>query len=150
MKYWVGELNKPVKSPTIRTFGGRTLLVIKGIVLLIVVAFSSIANAATSGKVMDVGAVMPDNGTNTVQQDVDLVFTNPSPFEYKVTLPNLSTRERREIDTPATHGPQKFGIHRDVPYLHLGDLSHKLSWKQDGDGVVAYVRVRSPQAASLP
>ena len=149
MKNWVGELYKPVKSSTIRTLGGRTLSVINGIVLLIVVAFSSVATAATGGKVMDVGVVMPDNGTNSVQQDVDLVFTNPSPFEYKVTLPNLSARERREIDTPATHGPQKIGIHRDVPYLHLGDLSNKLSWKKDGDGVVAYVSVRSPTAVSI-
>ncbi len=98
---------------------------------------------------MDVGAVMPGNRTNSVQQEVDLVFAIPSPFEYKVTLPNLSNHERQETYTPATHGPHKFGIHRDVPHLHLGDLSNKLSWKKDGDGVVAYVRVRSPQAESI-
>lgn len=98
---------------------------------------------------MDVGAIMPDNGANNVQQSTDLVFTNPIPFEYKVTLPNLSNRERREIDTPATHGPQKFGIHRGVPYLYSGDLSKKLTWKKDGDGVVAYFRVRSPTADSI-
>ena len=120
-----------------------------GTVILTVFTLSSVATAATGGKVMDVGAVMPDSGTNIVKQDVDLVYANPAPFEYKVTLPNLSNRERREIDTPATHGPQKFGIHRDVPYLHLGDLSNKLSWKKEGDGVVAYVRVRSPKRSQF-
>ena len=127
----------------------RAFSIANGMVLLTVITFSSVGTAATGSKVMDVGAVMPDNGTSSAQQDVDLVYVNPTPFEYKITLPNLSNRERRDIDTPATHGPQKFGIHRDIPYLHLGDLSNKLSWKQDSDGVVAYVRVRSPTAESI-
>ncbi|MXZ56795.1 MAG: hypothetical protein F4227_00365 [Gammaproteobacteria bacterium] len=146
MKSWVSVLNESSKSSYPRILTGRALFIIYGIVLLTVFTFSSVA---TADKVMDVGAVMPDNQTNSVQQDVDLVFANPSPFEYKVTLPNLSNRERREIDTPATHGPQKFGIHRNVPYLHLGDLRNKLFWKKEGDGVVAYVRIRSPRAKSI-
>ncbi|MYC24521.1 MAG: hypothetical protein F4X56_01215 [Gammaproteobacteria bacterium] len=131
------------------THTGRVLSLAIGTVFLTVFTFGSVATAANGGKLMDVGAVMPDRGNNVVKKDMDLVYANPAPFEYKVTLPNLSNRERSEIDTPATHGPQKFGIHRDVPYLHLGDLSNKLSWKKEGDGVVAYVRVHSPQAESI-
>ena len=141
--------DKSVKKQCRSTLCGCELAIVRGIVLLTHFACSSVAMAATGTKIMDVGAVMPDRGTNSVQQNVDLVFANPTPFEYKVTLQNLSTRERRAIATPATHGPQKVGIHRDVPYLHLGDLSNRLSWKKDGDGAVAYVRVRSPQADSI-
>ena len=149
MKHWVRVLHEAIQSSHPRILIGRALLIVSGIVLLAVSSFSSVAIAATGGKVMDVGAVMPGNRTNSSQQEVDLVFANPSPFEYKVTLPNLSNRERQETNTPATHGPHKFGIHRDVPYLNLGDLSNKLSWKKDSDGAVAYVRVRSPQAESI-
>ena len=98
---------------------------------------------------MDVGAIMPSNRSNTSPVAVDLVYSNPKPFELNVQLPKLFDYERRRIETPSIQGPRRFGIHREIPYNRSGDLSSKFTWKKDGDGLVAYVRVRSPDATSI-
>ena len=108
-----------------------------------------VATSAADRKVMDVGAIKPHTQSNHSQNTTQLVFANPNPFEFKVTLPTLKNYERTRIDTPATHGPYRIGIHREVPYHRSGELSNKLSWKKDGSGVVAYVGVRSPDAVSI-
>ena len=118
-------------------------------VLLLVLTFSTSALGTSKRKIMDVGAVMPDFGTAKSQSSSQLVFTNPIPFEFDVTLPTLTSHERKKIADPLTEGPQQIGIHREVPYHRSGDLSNKLTWKKDGDGVVAYLRVRSPEAESI-
>lgn len=100
-----------------------------------------------TGKVMDTGAVMPN--TYTAQSKPSLAYKNPQPFEFNVVLPSLLDRERREIESTPSEGRQKIGIHRDVPYTRSGDLSTKLTWKKDGNSIVAYLRVHSPEAESI-
>lgn len=119
------------------------------IALVAVLTLTTLVWGNTGGKVMDVGAIMPDNRTNSSQDTVDLVYSNPKPFELNVLLPKLFGHERKKIEATSIQGPLKIGIHREVPYNRSGDLSSKLSWKKDGGGVVAYVRAHSPDAKSI-
>ena len=119
------------------------------IVLITSLAYGTAPIGAAEGKIMDVGAIMPDSGRYKSQGPVHLAFANPKPFELRITLPTLLDHERKKIDATSLQGPQKFGIHREVPFTLSGELNSKLIWKTDGDGVVAYVRVRSPDAVSV-
>ena len=111
------------------------------------VVLALVIPCTATGKVMDTGAVMPNTGQ--AQSKLSLAYTNPQPFEFNVVLPSLLDRERREIENTSLSGRQKIGIHREVPYTRTGDLSNKLSWKKDGESLVAYLRVHSPEAISI-
>lgn len=120
-----------------------------GIVLVSLLTCSTVANGISDRKVMDLGAVMPDNSSNNAHATQQLVFKNSKPFEFMVLLPTLTKREHKKIEEVSLPGPEKIGIHREVPSYRSGDLGEKLNWIKDGEGVVAYVRVRSPNAVSI-
>lgn len=126
---------------------GRILTLL--IVLLNVIVCGTTTAESVGRSVMAPSAVMPDLGSRQPHPPSELVFRNPQPFELNLTLPNLKNHERNEIEATPIHGRQKIGIHREIPYQHLGDLSSRLIWKTDGDGVVTYLRVRSPEAISV-
>ena len=90
---------------------------------------------------------MPDIGQE--HKPVDLVYSNPQPFELNVLLPRIQKNEQERMESTSRSGPQRIGLHREVPYSHTGNLSNKLTWKKDGGGLVAYLRIHSPKASSI-
>ncbi|MDE0645832.1 MAG: hypothetical protein OXH84_06310 [Gammaproteobacteria bacterium] len=84
-----------------------------------------------------------------VAPQVKLAFTRPYIFEYKVYLPRTTSVERDKFHSISTIGPQKIGIHRDLPERYQGELKHSLTWRKRDDGIVAYLLVHSPDAESV-
>ena len=61
----------------------------------------------------------------------------------------MTSVERDKFHSIYTTGPQKIGIHRDLPERYRGELKHSLTWRKSDDSVVAYLLVHSPDAESV-
>ena len=93
------------------------------------------------------GAFRPDAGDEKPKPD--LVYSKPDQFELKIYLPKTTDLERKKFEDAEIRGPQKIGIHRDIPYFFSQDLSGRINWQKDGDGLVGYLKVSSPDAQSI-
>ena len=107
---------KSVDQEYVRISLARPALAIAiGIVLVSLFTCSAVANGIADRKVLDLGAVMPDSSSNDAHATQQLVFKNPNPFEFVVLLPSLTNHERKKIEEVSIPGPEKIGIHREVP-----------------------------------
>ena len=105
------------------------------------------------------------SGTVTAQTFATLGSYNPKPAkveplpeivyqpwqktELELTLPQLLASERTEFQDDSVNGPQKIGIHRDIPLLMTGNIASKLTWHAYKGGIVAYATILSPEAKSI-
>lgn len=64
-------------------------------------------------------------------------------------MPRTTSVERDKFHSISTIGPQKIGIHRDLPDRYRGELKHSLTWRKRDDAIVAYLLVHSPDAESV-
>ena len=79
----------------------------------------------------------------------EIVYQPWQKTELKLSLPRLLASERTDFQDDSVNGPQKIGIHRDVPFSMIGDFSSKLTWHRYKDGIVAYATISSPEAKSI-
>lgn len=108
------------------------------------VSFSAIASAQSG---FAPGAYNPNPAK--VEPLPDIVYQPWQKSELKLDLPRLFASERLEFQDRAVSGPQKIGIHRDIPLLLTGNLSSQLMWHPHDEGIVAYATILSPEAKSI-
>lgn len=118
-------------------------------VLLTLILMSSLTlvHIAHADEPTSPGAFKPDTGGE--QPKPDLVYSRPEWFEFKVYLPKTTDLEQKKFESTSSQGPLKIGIHRDIPYRFSQDLSTRINWLKDGNGLVGYLNVRSPDAHSI-
>lgn len=117
-------------------------------ILVIAMSFFIVSiNGDTSNEPMNLGARKPSIGEP--EPIIQLVYSKPTALEYDVILPLTTDQEREQIEPRSAQGPQKIGIHRNIPSYYANNLNNRLTWTKYGDGVVAYLRVKSPNAHSI-
>ena len=79
----------------------------------------------------------------------EIVFQQWQKSELELKLPHLLASERSDFLDDSLNGPQKIGIHRDIPFSMIGNISSKLTWHGYKDGIVAYATISSPEAKSI-
>lgn len=117
------------------------------VVFVLVLGFFVGAGGTSAEGLRVSGAVKPSLPDDPLQ--VNLAFDRPYIFEYNVYLPETTNVERDKFQSISTIGPQKIGIHRDLPRRYRGELKHSLTWRKSDDGVVAYLLVHSPEAETV-
>ena len=135
--------NPVINLRDVNTFKMPLVVVVLSWILLFGLCFG-VVNAE---ELTTSGAYKPE--TNVDSAPVELSYQRPSRYEYKVVLPKTSSIEEERVQANTRRGPRKVGVHRDLPLRYAGDLSTKLTWKKDGDGVVAYLSIRSPAAHTV-
>ena len=90
------------------------------------------------------------SSTSSLQQQLpDIIFQPDQASAYQLELPDLEVSEELRMRSEAHIGPQKIGMHREIPLDAQGNLMEDLRWTPIDSVVVAYATIRSPGARSV-
>lgn len=79
----------------------------------------------------------------------EVVYQPWQKSELELALPRLFASERADFQDDSLNGPQKIGIHRDIPFSMSGNIASKFTWHGYNKGIVAYATISSPEAKSI-
>ncbi|MYD81018.1 MAG: trypsin-like serine protease [Gammaproteobacteria bacterium] len=118
-----------------------------GLLLTLVVSGVSFPTYASDHSGFTPGSYNPSPAI--VEPIPEIVYQPWQKSELKLDLPRLFASERADFQNDSVNGPQKIGIHRDIPFSMMGNIAPKLTWHRYKGGIVAYATISSPEAKSV-
>lgn len=107
----------------------------------------ALSRSATAQTFSTLGSYNPKPAT--IETLPEIVYQPWQKTELGLALPVLLASERTDFQDDSVNGPQKIGIHRDIPFSMIGNISSKLTWHHYKNGIVAYVTISSLEAKSI-